>query len=142
MSPEGADTHPGSVTIQLLQNGNVYDEVTLSARNGWRHTWLNLNASSHWKVVEKDVPAGYTVAIAQDGTAFVVTNTRSASSANPLDHLSAQNPPNQSNKPRSLLPQTGQLWWPVPLLTAVGMIIFIFSWGRRKRGNDEQKKES
>lgn len=35
------------------------------------------------------------------------------------------------------LPQTGQLWWPVPVMTACGILCFSFGWwncyGRRKR---------
>ena len=30
------------------------------------------------------------------------------------------------------LPQTGQLWWPVPLLALTGSFLFLVGWLRRK----------
>lgn len=32
-----------------------------------------------------------------------------------------------------MLPQTGQLWWPVPVLAFTGMLFVIFGWFRRRR---------
>lgn len=32
------------------------------------------------------------------------------------------------------LPQTGQLWWPVPLLAAAGTVLFMTGWFRRRSG--------
>lgn len=31
------------------------------------------------------------------------------------------------------LPQTGQLWWPVPMLAAGGMFLFLIGWARNRR---------
>lgn len=31
------------------------------------------------------------------------------------------------------LPQTGQLWWPVPVMAIVGMLFVMFGWYRRRR---------
>lgn len=38
------------------------------------------------------------------------------------------------------LPQTGQLWWPVPLLALAGMLLFFLGWYQRKRYRDEAEK--
>ena len=35
--------------------------------------------------------------------------------------------------PLADLPQTGQLWWPVPLLSVAGMFLFILGWALRRR---------
>lgn len=37
----------------------------------------------------------------------------------------------------SKLPQTGQLWWPVPLLAAAGMILFAAGWMQRRQEYNE-----
>ena len=39
--------------------------------------------------------------------------------------------------PLASLPQTGQLWWPVPLLALTGMGLFFFGWGRHRRGETD-----
>ena len=72
----GEGTHPQSVTVQLLCDGEVYDEVTLDAENGWRHTWEGIPTLHEWEIVEKDVPDGYTASVSRDGATFTVTNTK------------------------------------------------------------------
>ncbi len=41
-------------------------------------------------------------------------------------------------EPGETLPQTGQLWWPMPILAGAGMILFLFGYIRRR---DEDKDE-
>ena len=65
----------------------------------------------------------------QEGTTFVVTNT--------YDEGTPENPeqpenPDQPGNPT--LPQTGQLWWPVPVLVAGGLLLIVIGLLRR-RGN-------
>jgi hypothetical protein len=38
----------------------------------------------------------------------------------------------------SFLPQTGQLWWPIPLLTSVGLAFIIIGLARRRTITDEE----
>lgn len=70
-----SENRPESVTVQLLRNGTVYEEVTLSEENGWSYTWYSLNADNKWQLTEKDVPEGYTVSVSKDDQTFTVTNT-------------------------------------------------------------------
>ena len=54
---DAAESHPESVTVTLLQNGERYGEpVVLSAENNWSHTWKNLP-----KEDDKNNPYTYTV---------------------------------------------------------------------------------
>lgn len=32
-----------------------------------------------------------------------------------------------------ILPQTGQLWWPVPILIGIGLLFFVFMWHYRRK---------
>lgn len=70
---------PESVTVQLLLGNTVYDTVTLSEKNSWRHTWERLptydenGVLNNWTVTEVGVP-GYTVTVTQDGAVFLITN--------------------------------------------------------------------
>lgn len=109
---------PSSIQVQLMRNGAVYETVTLNANNNWQHIWSSLQAKDsngkeiQWTVKEVDV-SGYVVNIDQHGDTFLLTNS-------PV-------------KPS--LPQTGVLWWPVPVLAAAGLIFLIAGHlmrGRRK----------
>lgn len=114
---DAAGARPQSVTVQLLGDGKVTAEVTLSAANGWRHTFENLDGEVSWTVVEKEVPAPYAVSVSREGTTFTVTNTAPDT---PL--------PGTGEK----LPQTGLLWWPVVALAAGGLSLMIFGLYRRR----------
>lgn len=112
---------PEMVLVQLLENGAVVDTVALSEENNWEHTWEGLDASSRWQVAETNVPDGYTVTVTQEGTLFVVTNT-------------------YPGKTPSKLPQTGLLWWPVPLLACAGLALVIAGAAARRRGRGSHEK--
>lgn len=114
------NARPQEVTIQLLRDGEVYDTVTLNAANNWRHTWTELDDRYAWAVVEKELE-GYTVAITQEGITFVVTNTYGGST-----------PPEPTAPSGPSLPYTGQVWWPVPVLAAAGMLLVIVGLIRRR----------
>lgn len=121
---------PKEVMIQLLRDGKVYDTVTLNAANDWRYTWAKLSDRYTWTVVEKELE-GYTVEVAREGITFVVTNTYDPTPTTP----STPNTPTFPGKPT--LPQTGQLWWPVPVMIAVGLLFVIIGLIRRRGLTDE-----
>lgn len=147
----GTAVHPESIEVQLLRNGTIYDTVTLNAENGWTHTWSGLQEGASWEIVEAVVPAGYTVSLRREGVTVVLTNTRD----NPGD----DNPPGGDNPPESdtpehpmvpgdggdtpetpqdsKLPQTGLLWWPVPVLAGAGLVLFGLGWYKSRRRDGE-----
>lgn len=114
------DARPESITVQLLQNGKVYDTVTLSGKNRWSYAWDGLSKDDTWQVVEADVPEEYTVTVSREGITFVVTNTLT------------EEIPDEPVPQGPALPQTGVLWWPVPLLACAGMVLFLAGWARRR----------
>lgn len=159
------EKRPDEVTVQLLKNGKVHDTVTLSADNNWRHTWTRLSRSSTWQVVEQEVPEGYTVAITREAAGvFVVTNTYQPEEPPPTtpeepDKPDEPNTPDNPDHPEKpdrpvepdpkpgepehpgadgeKLPQSGVLWWPVPVLAVSGMALFLIGWLRRREHGDE-----
>ncbi len=110
---DGNETlRPHEITVQLLCDGDIFDERTLNEENGWGYTWTGLDAAHRWQVAEKEVPDEYTVEITQEGITFTVTNT-------------CDNPPPPPPPPPSTLPQTGMMWWPVPVLFGAGILFCV-----------------
>lgn len=129
---EGED-RPASIQVQLLKNGEVAETVTLSAENHWRYTWTRLAEGEEWRVVEKETPEGYTVSVRQEGVTFVVTNTREE----PGQPDVPTEPDNPDTPDKPTLPQTGQLWWPVPMLACGGLLLFLLGWVRKEQAGHE-----
>lgn len=124
------NVRPAQITVQLLKDGDVADEVSLNASNNWSYSWSDLEPTSVWRVVEKTVPDGYTVAVKNQNRIFTVTNT--------LTDTSIYDTPETSGNASPTLPQTGQLWWPVPVLLCAGaMILFIGVYISRKNGSSK-----
>lgn len=52
----------------------------------------------------------------------------------------ASKPPTTPDGPKPSLPQTGALWWPVPVLAGSGMLLFTLGWVRaQKRGREDEQ---
>lgn len=71
----GSLTRPATVEIEIFRNGTSYQTVTLSEDNRWTYTWSAKNDGSDWKVIERNIPQGYTMTIEERQTSFVLTNT-------------------------------------------------------------------
>ena len=125
------------VTVQLLRDGAVYDTVTLSAGNGWSHTWSGLDDSCTWTVVEKECE-GYTVRVEREGITFVMTNTYAAEIPDdPTPEAPLPPDPAKPTPGGPTLPQTGQVWWPVPFLLMTGLLLLAVGLFRRRTTGDE-----
>lgn len=122
-----ASQRPSDVTIQLLRDSEVYDTVTLNSANNWRYTWTELDGRYQWTVVEKELE-NYTVSVTREGVTFVITNTYSEEI--PDEPTQPPNKPETPDKPT--LPQTGQIWWPVPVLAAGGLLLIVLGLLRRR----------
>lgn len=88
------------VTVQLLLHETVLDTVTLSQDNNWQVTFSNMPESDAYRIVELNVPRGFTATYSNSGYTFTVTNT-------------------------STLAQTGQLVWPIPIFATAGFFFLI-----------------
>lgn len=110
-----ATDRPERVTVQLLRDGKVYEQVALNQDNNWRYEWKNLDGESLWQVIERPVPSGYTVDIDVEGTLTTITNERDDDEKTPGGGGGG-------------LPQTGLNWVPVWLSAAAGMALFVAGW--------------
>lgn len=131
-----ADVRPAEVNAVLLCDGVIYDKVALSEDNGWQHSWTGLAAGHQWNVVEEEVPEGYTVSLVKDGTSVTIVNTCTVGEPYEPDvPVKPDTPSIGTSKPSQKLPQTGQLWWPVPVLLLIGVAcVRVGIRGRRRNG--------
>ncbi|MDY2629454.1 MAG: Cna B-type domain-containing protein [Lachnospiraceae bacterium] len=217
---------PQVITVELYQDGVLYDTVKLSKANNWKYAWTDLPVGHHWTAVEKDISGHYYVTVVREGKYLVITNyykpdqpdetetpseTESSSetefssegeSSSEAESSSESDTPYETETPAesetpyetetpagpetpyetetpaeseipsetessaeseapsetestdessetkvplipttphfpgggdgSGLPQTGQLWWPVPVLTLAGIAAFTIGWIRRR----------
>lgn len=104
-------SRPKSIEVCLLRSdGIVVDRVVLNSDNQWSTTWNNLSTLYTYRVMETSVPSGYKESCTREKDTIVLTNTGS-------DKYRVE-------KKDEVLPNSGQLWWPVPVLLFVGLVLF------------------
>lgn len=104
-------SRPKSIEVCLLRSdGIVVDKVVLNSDNQWSTTWDHLSTSYTYRVMETSVPSGYKESCTREKDTIILTNT-----GNFTDKV---------EKKDDELPNSGQLWWPVPVLLFVGLVLF------------------
>lgn len=104
-------SRPKSIEVCLLRSdGIVVDKVVLNSDNQWSTTWDHLSTLYTYSVMETTVPSGYKESCTREKDTIVLTNT-----GNFMDKV---------KKKDEVLPNSGQLWWPVPVLLFVGLVLF------------------
>lgn len=134
---ENTNARPDSIVVDIFADGELAETVTLNEDNGWAYSWTSENAAE-WSVEERDVPAGYKVVYRGNGADFEIVNTyeNSSSTAGGTDSKITSVPDTTSSVPEKI-PQTGQLWWPVPVLSIAGLVLIAIGWRlHSKKEND------
>lgn len=104
-------SRPKSIEVCLLRSdGIVVDKVVLNSDNQWSTTWDHLSTLYTYRVMETSVPSGYKESCTREKDTIVLTNTGSDK--------------HRVEKKDEVLPNSGQLWWPVPVLLFVGLVLF------------------
>lgn len=114
---------PETIAIELYDGNSLMDSIALNKSNNWHYTWNDVYGATVYSVKEKDVPSGYYVNIERKNNTFIITNTK---------------PEEPVKKPESL-PQTGMLWWPVPILAVAGIICIIVAIARHRKSSHEKE---
>lgn len=112
---------PKSITIRLMRDGVKYSEITLPQKGKWEYTWKDLETRYQWTVEEDPITGYKKPEIRYENGLITVTNA-------------CNRPASHTN---TTLVQTGQLWWPVPVLLVAGLLLVIVGLIRRRGDSDE-----
>lgn len=123
---------PKEITVYLLKDNAVVDQVKLNKGNRWLYRWESLSEQYDWRVVEKPL-SGYTVTMSGNAGSVLLTNTEKEipDDTEPTETTEPEEtkPPQSSGGGGSKLPQTGLLWWPVPVLLFLGVALIYLGMG-------------
>lgn len=137
-----------SISVEIYGDEKLYETVTLDESNNWTYVWV-AESDIDWRVKEVKVPENYTVVYRSNEKQFAIVNTYSdktpvqtiisttvTSNGSTRATVKNANPATgySNNNTNTKLPQTGLLWWPVPVM-ACGGVIFITLGVRLKSGN-------
>lgn len=116
----GSSARPTTIEVEIFRNSTSYQTVTLSEDNHWTYTWSTKDDGSDWKVVERNIPIGYTMTVEERETSFVLTNT-----------LNRDVPDNPDSS------QTGDtlniMLWVILMIVSGSMLIILGITGKRNR---------
>lgn len=131
-------SRPKEITVKLYVNNKLYGTAKLNAANNWRHVWdvSKVKQPAVFKVVESPVPSGYRHSIDYTGS-YIRKCGKQNKVGKLITIVNKKYTPGTPSKPSGKLPQTGLLWWPVPLLAGGGMALFLIGWLRRRRDEEE-----
>lgn len=150
---QALEQRPTAITVGIYKDGTLQENVTLDESNAWTYTWAG-NSSETFRVREQEVPTPYTVVYKKNETQFLIANTRSETSSEETTTtlLTGSTSMTTAAGTSSVstagggntgkLPQTGQLWWPVPVLGTTGLLLFAFGCRLHvKRSREEVQDE-
>ncbi len=116
----GKTDRPKSIEVEIFRNGISYKTVNLSEDSHWTYRWEAKNDGSDWKIVERNIPAGYTMTVEERETSFVLTNTLNRDDPDVPD-----------------APQTGEtsnvMLWVILMIISGSMLIILGITGKRNR---------
>ena len=113
------NSRPQAIEVVLLRNGEIYETIRLNAKNNWSYTWEGLYAEDEWLIAEL-VPDGFHVLISDDGDITAIINTKE-----------------KTVPPETDVPDTGVLWWPLPVLVLLGVSLILVG-VRVRRGSKNE----
>lgn len=122
---EGKKSRPQSIEVEIFRDGTSYATVVLSEENHWSHSWSITDDGADWKVVERNVPSGYTMTVDRREATFVLTNTLI-----PSDPDSPPVPPPQTG-------DTANILLYAILMCVSGTMLVILGIARKRKRHDE-----
>ncbi|MBR2675320.1 MAG: Cna B-type domain-containing protein [Solobacterium sp.] len=108
---------PTEITVAIIEGTTQKETVVLNKANNWTYEWNGTKGVSY-KVIEKNIPAGYSVTQTGNETSFILTNTYTESTPTPTPASST--PPGTNPAPN-----TGDRFNQNKLLVILGISLCI-----------------
>lgn len=121
---------PSEIKVALYKDGKFYERIILNRKNNWKYEWKNLSPGHKWTVLEMNVPDSYQAEYSKEGSCIYIINEleKPDDSEKPKE----DKPKGDTQEKENKLPQTGQLWWPVPILAIMGLTAWMIGWLKRR----------
>lgn len=120
--------------------------MQLSEDNNWQYTWNDLSSKYQWEAIEKKKTKGYIVSVSKEESSIVIKNIywgddfyEETTEKKPTTEKKHKKESSKETTTEKKLPQTGQLWWPLPFLVAGGVLCIRIGMIKQKRENDEKE---
>lgn len=129
---------PGNYTVLVEREGNTF--IITNTYSETETTTTTTTTTTTDKTTTTTTSTDKTTTTSSSSSTTTTTATTTTSVSNPtITTTSTPNPSTTASttKPSELLPNTGQLWWPVPVLVLAGFMMFGIGFAARKRGDDE-----
>lgn len=132
---------PEDVQIELYKDSVLTETVILDESNNWEYSWVS-EPEAEWRVKEREVPDNYAVVYSSNAFEFIVENTHKIVKGG---YVQFDPPIDTTDKNTSgdkiefeKLPQTGLLWWPVPVLALAGLILIAVGYKLNRSGKNKE----
>lgn len=140
------------IKIEIYRNNELFDTVILDENNNWTHNWKG-SPDDEWRIKEIDVPDNVTVIYDSNERQFVVVNTpktekppvtttTTVTTSDETTTTTTKAATTTKKKNDEKIPQTGQLWWPVPLLGLMGLILIAIGLRIRSMEKNESNENN
>ena len=121
--------------------GTIVGTATVTADMGWRYTWTGIDYGHEYDIVSENLD-NYYITASYDKQTFVFKHRIAGGTPGGGDTPGGEDTPDPDKDTSGgtdgdNLPQTGQLWWPVPFMIALGLLLCVLGLARRKGDNDE-----
>lgn len=166
-NPNNLPLKKTDITLGIYEDGELVETVVLNEENNWMYRWM-VYEEADWRVIELDIPEDCSVIYQSNETYYAVVNTYepdidlpnvttvsgdSSISTTSADQqgetetrttvVSSANSTSTTNtgngSGNGKIPQTGQLWWPVPVLIIAGLGFIAIGAGRKSTGKKKNE---
>lgn len=136
------------ITVEIYRDLELYQTVVLSEENDWYYEWRDFDYYD-FRVREVVVPDGFRVEYDSNDTQYLIKNvlvpppeTTSISTDQTETTTTVSSTTLVTTATSERIPQTGQLWWPVPVLGLLGVLLVAVGLRFRAMENRNDENES
>lgn len=148
LNEDGEQCDPTTkITVEIYRDLELDQTVVLSAENDWYYEWEDYDYFD-FRVREVVIPEGFRVEYDSNDTQYLIKNilVPQETTTTSTDHTETTTTVSSTTlittATSERIPQTGQLWWPVPVLGLLGVLLVAVGLRFRAMENHNDENES